>query len=172
MAHVEIKKINEINCSEEEEDIARIECEIGSTRRQTSETIRNLKTETRKEGEKIKAQAKAAWTRTEDKLKSQVSDVQSFGRNALNNSSKTGLYIGLGLMAAGFMTAAITVLYGRSHHENGSNPESDSEAATESLQKIKQEADADNSDKIIITPAEFQKESTGLVAGGAYEPKG
>ena len=169
MARAEIEKINEINCSEEENNVDRIECEIGSTRRQASETIRNLKTEARKEGQKMKAKAKATWTQTEDKVKSRVNDVQSFGRQTLNHTNKTGLYAGLALMAAGFVTALIAVLYGRAEHEIGSDPRAASEAATESLQQIKREAEVDHTDKVIFRPAEFQEESTGLVAGGSHE---
>jgi hypothetical protein len=133
MAQSEIERMNQSDCSAEQDDMDRLECEIGSTRREASETIRDLKTEARRKSEKMKAEAKAAFTSTGEKIKSAVSGAQSFGRKAAVKISKPGLYVGIGLMTAGFLTGVIAILYGRSRNEKLSSAEPAFDAANESL---------------------------------------
>jgi tetrahydromethanopterin S-methyltransferase subunit G len=82
---------------------------------------------------------------------------QTDGRKASDNS-KIGYYIGIGLLAAGIMTALGMILCGRSRSENLSSVESAADAANKSLQKIRKDSEANKAPKVIITPAEYQKE--------------
>ncbi|MFO7964033.1 MAG: hypothetical protein R6U50_08955 [Desulfobacterales bacterium] len=147
-------------------EINRLEGEIDAARKEASHTIQDIKTEADIEKERINAKVRDTLKQTGGKIKSAGSRSRDYlrrsktqGQRHLQNSRKTGLYVGAGLMTAGLITGMAGILAKRRAGKTASIP-SGPEDIADHLQEIEEEAKLDEQGQTVIKPVGFEEEYT------------
>lgn len=147
-------------------DMDRMVHEIDSTRREASQTIHEIKTEAKLEGEKLKSEIKHKLAQTSDKVGSKMRAAvvrsKSSGRRSLSKLEeerfKSLLFIGAGLITAGLILTLGSMVMRKKTEAAEYERSAEADQMTEQLEKIRMEAEADRMNRAIITPSEYEDE--------------
>ncbi|MFZ0613846.1 MAG: hypothetical protein WAM73_16525 [Desulfobacterales bacterium] len=138
------KRSEDRNNTAKEDTIDQIEDDIDDIRQEASATIRELKAEARSTGEKIRSTAGAA--------------LQNAYPADVNEVTRAGMYVGVGLVAAGLVIGVAALLYGKSEKSRPERAIETPEQAAGRVAEARKEAADKRKSQVIITPEEYQKE--------------
>ncbi|MFZ1200780.1 MAG: hypothetical protein WAO07_11480, partial [Desulfobacterales bacterium] len=139
--------------------VDRLADNVDNLREKASETIRELKTEAKSTGEKIKMKAREAASQTGAKIKGTADAVihNEYPADA-DTATRTAMYVGVSLVAAGLVIGVAALLYGKSEKREPSRTATTPDEVTDTLARARAEAADTKKSNVIVTPQEYAQE--------------
>ncbi len=139
--------------------IDRLENDIDAIREEASETIGEIKAKAKMTGEKVKMKVRETASQTGEKIKSAADAAADHRYPAdADGVTRTGMYVGVGLVAAGLVIGVAALLYGKSEKRGPTRTAIDPDEVTGKLARASAEAMENKKDRVIVTPQEYQQE--------------
>ncbi|MFZ0132469.1 MAG: hypothetical protein WAK95_07990 [Desulfobacterales bacterium] len=137
--------------------IDRLENDIDDIREEASETIDEIKAKAKMTGEKVKERARETASRAGEKIKSAADAAADYPAHA-DSVTRTGMYVGVGLVAAGLVIGVAALLYGKSEKRGPTRPDRTPDELTGTLSRARAEAMEKKRSCVIVTPQETERQ--------------
>lgn len=145
--------------SKAKDSIDQLENDIDDIREEASETLRDIKSEVKSAGVKAKMKVREAAAQTGEKIKNAASAAADYRYPAdADRAARTGMYVGVGLVAAGFVIGVAALLYGKSEKGGPTRTDKIPEEATGRLTRARAEAADKKGSRVIVPPQEHVQE--------------
>lgn len=141
------------------DSIDQLENDFDDIREEASETLRDIKSEVKSAGVKVKTKAREAAAQTVEKIKNTASGAADYRYPAdADRATRTGMYVGVGLVAAGFVIGVAALLYGKSEKRGPTRTAKTPDEVTGRLARARAEAADKKGSRVIVTPPEHEQE--------------